>query len=715
LVPFPIAIPTDRGILRSILSAPQTVGCAVPPLSRRDQTYLPAGAVFWLVVLLAVLNAGLCQGVQRQPWSFTAISNQAPPSVLNIRWPQDDLDRFILARLETRKLAPQRDADRYTLLRRVTFDLTGLPPAPAAIAAFVNDPALLKDAFAKVTDRLLKSPRFGERWARHWLDAVRYADSVGRTWNAPFVYSYRYRDYVIDAYNADTPFNQFVRQQLAGDLLPAKDGQSRRKHITATGFLTLGSVKLILPYGDEFRLDRVDDQIDVTTRAFLGLTVSCARCHDHKYDPIAQRDYYALAGVFMSTDTWPGQRNRGGGGPKGYVDQEMALGLPTGGSTTGATAPQRRPTSGFSAPKVSGQMMVPSAPTRTANGQWTGIHAFDANRVMGVSEGRPENCAVRVKGEPYNRGAIVRRGAVNIPGLPGLPAIPAAASGRLQLADWIASTNNPLTARVMVNRVWQHLFGRGIVPTVDDFGSTGERPSHPALLDHLAGRFMENGWSVKQLIRTLILSRTYRMSSDTYPNNTLIDQSNTLFWRMEPRRLEVEAIRDALLQVGGILRLERPPGIQLAGNGGKGRYAKTRSLLTLNSPYRTVYLPILRDLLPEMHEVFDFPNPSQIKGQRDVTTVAPQSLFLLNNELPVRAAGQLARRLLQNPRLRDDTTRLQSAWLATLGRLPEASEIQATLDFMKSLEAGNPADALAYRWTAAIQALLTTTEFRYVR
>lgn len=651
------------------------------------------------------ITVGSGMAVQRQPWSFAPVTNPAPPTVLNIKWAADDLDRFVLARLEAAKLSPQRDADRYTLLRRASFDVTGLPPTAVEIAAFVNDPEPLPRAFARVVDRLLDSPRFGERWARHWLDAVRYADSVGQTWNAPFVYAHRYRDYVIAAFNADKPYDRFVREQVAGDLLPVADNAERRANLTATGFLTLGSMKLVLPYGDEFRLDRVDDQIDVTSRAIMGLTVSCARCHDHKYEPISQQDYYALAGIFMSTDTWPGQRNRGGGGPQGYVDQEQALPLPVVGvKGAGTPGPTVRAAAG-----TGGGMM---APQFDQNGQWNGIHVPDPNRAMGVSEARAENCALRIKGEPFQRGPVVPRGALRIPGLTSLARIPEDASGRLQLADWLVSRQNPLTARVMVNRIWQHLFGRGIVPTVDNFGSSGERPTHPELLDHLATRFMQAGWSVKGMLRALLLSRTYRMSSATDANNALLDQANENLWRMEPRRLELEAIRDALLQVGGSLQVGPPPGIPVAGNGGKGRFARTRSLIGIDAPYRTVFLPVLRDLLPEMHQIFDFPNPSQIKGQREVTTVPPQSLYLLNNALPVQSARNLAQQLLPNPRLRSDAARIGTAWLATLSRLPEAEEVRAAKEFMNGLQdAATPVE----RWTAMLQALLVSTEFRYVQ
>lgn len=661
----------------------------------------PLSRLSSIPILLWLITAVVCEGIQRQPWSFKPVADPALPKVLNVRWPSDDLDRFVLARLEEKKLAPQRIADQYTLLRRASFDLTGLPPTPSEIAAFVNDPATTREAFAKVVDRLLKSPRFGERWARHWLDASRYADSVGQTWNAPFLYAHRYRNYVIDAFNQDKPYDRFIREQVAGDLLPARDDDEKRSNLTATGFLTLGSMKLVLPFGEEFRLERADDQIDVTTRAMLGLTFSCARCHDHKYEPISQRDYYALAGVFWSTATWPGQRNRGGGGPKGYVDQTYAL------SASGSVATQTQTTATRSAPN----MMSPAMNAQyVKNGQWTGIHVNDPNRIMGVSESTIADCAVRIKGEPYQRGPLVKRGSFSISGLPELGRIPANASGRRQLADWIASTNNPLTARVMVNRVWQHLFGRGIVPTVDNLGSSGERPSYPELLDHLATRFMRDGWSLKKLIRAILLSRTYQMSSATYANNTLIDEANTHLWRASARRLEMESIRDTLLFVEGTLRPGAPPGIPVAGNGGKGRYGRTRSLLDINSHWRTIYLPVLRDLLPKMYGVFDFPNPSQIKGQREVTTVPPQSLYLLNNELPIRAARGLTNRVLANVRLRNNTARIQYAWLLALSRPPTANELRASTEFLGQL-AGDE----NYRWQTLLQGLLATTEFRYVK
>lgn len=614
-------------------------------------------------------------------WSFQPITAPRLPPVQDTAWGRDDLDRFILARLEQAQLKPNADADRYTLLRRVTFDLTGLPPTPSEIRVFVNDRASLDAALARVVDRLLASPRFGERWGRHWLDVVRYADSVGRNWNAPFTYAWRYRDYVIDSFNADKPYDQFITEQLAGDQLSAEELNLRRAQITATGFLALGAMDIIEPEGESLMMDRIDEQIDVTTRAFLGLTVACARCHDHKYEPVTMHDYYALAGVFYSTNTKSGQR-RGN-----YVADDDLVLLP---SADGRTTP------------IPG---VHSMADMTRLGWREILWTTDPNLAMAAVEGRVQDCPVRLNGEAYNRGPIPLRGDFHIAGLSGLNKIASDASGRLELAGWITSAENPLTARVMVNRVWQHLLGRGLVETVDNFGQSGSTPTHPQLLDHLASRFRET-WSVKSLIRAIVLSRTYRLSSSGQAAGLKTDAANKLYWRAHLKRLEMEAVRDAMLAVSGRLSLERPQGIQVAGRGGKGRWGKTRSLLEISSPYRTVYLPVLRSLLPEMYSTFDFPNPTQVKGQREVTTVAPQALFLMNSDFANRSAGDTG--LLMLNEQTSQRERIQAIYLRLLGRLPDRGEIKAAEAFMASLTGQTE----NYRWSALIQALFICGEFR---
>jgi hypothetical protein len=636
-------------------------------------------------------------------WSFQPLKSPPLPAVRAEGWVRSDLDRFILARLEAAGLAPNPDADRYTLVRRLAFDLTGLPPAPSEIKALVEDPASDDEALARMADYYLASPRFGERWGRHWLDVARYADSVGRTWNAPFTYAWRYRDWVIDAFNQDLPYDRFVTLQLAGDLLPARSVEEQRANLIATGFLALGSLPLNGGRLEGFKMDRVDDQIDVTTRAFLGLTVSCARCHDHKYDPVSMRDYYALAGIFYSTDTWPGQGHQGDMGRGGYVDAERLVALP---SLDPAAAERRR-----REPAVHSMSDWREAWQQVRD---AARYTYDPDLAMGVLEGDVQDCDLRIKGDPYDRDIAPPRGEIRIAGLPEMPAIPPHASGRLELARWITSPDHPLTARVMANRVWRHLFGRGLVATVDNFGVNGQEPSHPELLDHLATRLIDEGWSAKRLIRTIVLSRTWRLSSAGQPAGKELDPRNELYGRRDLRRLELEALRDSLLAAAGRLELPRPEGIPVAGTGGKGRTSIVRSLLPIDSPHRTVYLPVLRDHLPELYGTFDFPDPCQISGQREVTTVAPQALFFMNSDFVVDCASSAADRLLGEPAA-SEADRVRLAYHRLLSRPPASAEIDDALDLLDELRPpASERDPQLYRWTTLVQALLASGEFRYV-
>ncbi|MBA4020196.1 MAG: hypothetical protein C0483_23800 [Pirellula sp.] len=663
-------------------------------------------------------------------WSFQPLKAPAVPQPTDTAWPRDDVDRFLLTRLETAKITPNPEADAAALCRRVTFDLTGLPPTEEELATFVRSfspspsPSLSvsqsatrdeetrrlgerEKAYEALVDRLLASPRFGERWARHWLDVVRYADSVGRSWNAPFTYAWRYRDYVIDAYNADTSLEQFILQQLAGDQLPASDPAARRTNLTATGLLALGTAELRPESHEQFLMDRVDDQIDVTTRGFLGLTISCARCHDHKYDPVTTRDYYALAGIFYSTYTLTGQGWQGDSGPGGYVDASRLVRLP---ALSGSAASLYTPGSEGEDVHTMGDYQ------RLWSGGLRNIrYATDPNVAMGVTDDAPQDCPIREKGEPYARGEVPPRGDLRIPSLPRLPPIPPNSAGRLQLAQWIASKQNPLTARVYVNRVWRHLFGRGLVRTVDDFGSTGEEPTHPELLDHLAATFTADGGSTKRLIRRLVLSSAYRTSSAGDTPSGENDPANELHGRASLRRLEWEPLRDALLSAAGTLELERPQIVPVSGIGGKAGQSAARSIFGLDAPYRTIYLPVIRGGLDETYGTFDFPDPAQIKGDRETTTVAPQALYFLNDEFVVDCCQAAAARLLEAPGL-DDVGRVRLAYLRLLGRTPSADEIAAVRDFASSLQPDAAArDATTYRWTALVQALVASAEFRYLR
>ena len=651
---------------------------------------------------LALACTGLSLGADSStvPWSFKPLNRPPLPKVSGA-WAQDDLDRFIQEGLANKSLAPVADAPRAVLIRRATLDLHGLLPTPEEVADFERDPASDVQAFAKVVDRLLQSPRFGERWARHWLDVVRYADSVGRSWNAPFTHAFRYRDWVIDSLNQDKPYTRFVAEQIAGDLLPAKSDAERHQNISGSGFLTLGCMDLTQGEAETFRMDQIDDQIDVTTRAFLGLTIACARCHDHKTDPVTQRDYYALAGCFYSSETYCGTADRSNLGSNLYVDPDRLIPLPTTKPLIGSKV-----TAGGA---KGGQSMMMEEETNPKGRKGPTRYAYDSGLAMGMSEAKARNCPIRLGGNAYEEGATPHRGEVQIPRLPSLPQVGANESGRYQLAQWICQPTHPLTARVMANRIWAHLFGKGIVSTVDNFGITGSKPVAPELLDHLAVRFVETGWSVKKFIRAVMLSHTYRLGSDASTQGNEIDPGNDLHWRMTPRRIEMEALRDSLLQLRGDLTFERPVGIQVAGTGGKGNTGRTTSLLGAEAPYRTIYLPVLRDLLPEMHETWDFPNPTQIKGQRDVTTVPSQGLFMMNNHMVQKTAEAVADRLLSDPSLTDDKARVQHAYRLMFSRPAEATEVEAALEMMQSLVADSKTD----RWAILVQAMIGSAEFRY--
>lgn len=663
--------------------------------------------------ILATLSTGLaCAQPAKQsvdydllPWSFRPLLAPPLPAVKDAAWPRDELDRFVLAKLEQKTLRPNLDADRRTLLRRLSFDLTGLPPTQRELADFVDDPATDDVALAKAVDRYLKSAHFGERWGRHWLDVARYGDSTGRVWNAPFTYAWRYRDWVIDAFNRDVPYDQFLTQQLAGDLLPAKTVQQRREQLIATGFLAIGAHDLQNLSYEQFRFDVIDDQIDVTTRAILGLSISCARCHDHKYDPVKMRDYYALAGVFQGVQLLPGVAHQRDNGSEGYLNPSKLLSLPT---------------ANESLTKLTAVSLPPGVHSMSDyQDEWrTGLRDIRfttaSNVAMGVAAGSPRDCEIRLRGEPYDLGDVVPRGDLLIPGLPrGIPSS-ASSGGRLELAQWLTSAEQPLTPRVMANRVWQHLFGAGIVRTVDDFGTNSEVPTNSELLDHLAARFRNEGWSIKKLIRRIVLSRTYRLSTASQTAAQEIDSGNTLHWRMNLKRLEIEPLRDSLLEIAGRLVLDPPEGIQIAGVGGKSSLSQVRSLLRFDSGYRTVYLPVIRAKLPEEFSTFDFPDPCLLQGQREVTTVAPQALFFLNSDFVSGCANDTAARMLDVTTT--DKSRVDWIYRRVFARPATPDEEAAAIKLVEDLQPGtNVRDADLYRWTTLIQALFASAEFRYLR
>ena len=645
--------------------------------------------------------------LRREHWAWQPLRETPPPTVRNSDWPRDDLDRFVLARLEQAGLTPAGDARRHALLRRVTFDLTGLPPTPEEIDSFVEDEA--PGAFERVVDRLLASPAHAERWARHWLDLARFAESTGSARNLPFPHAWRYRDYVIQAIQTDKPYPQFLQEQIAGDLLPARSVREKAEQLVATGFLALGVKDVNQRFKVRYLMDNVDEQIDTVTRSILGLTVSCARCHDHKFDPVPTSEYYALAGIFRSTDLCAGLRNKMGGGGLDYYDTELLISLaadlqPPAEPTQIAEARrvftqaqaefrrlQRNPEGDEKLPD--GRPKRAAARQRMNQAQQALLQltdpAVNGPIALGVRDSQAvADTEIRIRGEAEKLGPVVPRGFLSLLSVPAPTAINPRQSGRLELAQWLSSPDNPLTQRVLVNRVWKHLFGTGIVASVDNFGVTGETPSHPELLDHLALRFVRGGSSLRRLIRTLVLSRSYQLAADSIPANLASDPANRLVWRHNPRRLDAEEIRDAMLASAGTLDRTRPQGspaaalrvIELRNNGPEARRLLDGAQA---SRHRSLFLPLLRGLAPESLAVFDFAEQGLVTGQRETTTVAPQALYLLNDLFIWNRARELANRLLERADL-DDARRIHWAYRLTFGRSPSAEEVHRSLEFLEA-------------------------------
>jgi hypothetical protein len=966
-------------------------------------------------------NAFTISAEQRAFWAFQPIANPAPPSVRQADWGQSPLDQFILADLESQGLQPAPAADKRTLIRRVTIDLTGVPPTPAEIAEFLAD--IRPDAFARLVDRLLDSPRYGERMARHWLDVARYADSNGLDENLAYANAFQYRDYVVRALNQDKPFHEFVREQIAGDLLPDSGvPQLQQDRLIATGFLCLGAKMLAEDDPVKMQMDIIDEQVDTIGRAFMGLTLGCARCHDHKFDPLSQADYYALGGIFKSTKTMENfsvvarwqerplatpeliqardahqtrintqkqsvQRNvtagnlalssvvkqqvgryllaatrqsqlaqlmdqakplgnspdlkslpgailleaedyvRGNvlkdretygkeigvlvnkGETPNYVEHEFQIpkqGLyqvelryaaaasrpcslringrllksDVAGKTTGSWTPETQSwfvegvfplTAGPAVlrleqpvffPHIDKILLVPVAQAEhpivdepsegtplhagyvqqfvTALEQskkdpqsiWTAWHQYmkdrqlvvdravpendvsrlladkqpdsltelskrysvlfvaagqgdqrPANNVeeksvvpgtdlqlaavrkilndekgvfaipkdaeagypteiqsalkvdreqlqaleaalpkfpetMAVSDQKPENLKIHIRGSHLSLGAEVPRQFPQILVGDSPASLPLDHSGRLDLANWLANPEHPLTSRVIVNRVWQWHFGAGLVRTPDNFGRLGERPTHPQLLDWLARRFTEQGWSLKALHRMLILSSTYQQSTHYNPAAAQLDPENRLWWRMNRQRMEVEVLRDSLLVVSGGLD-DVMGGTQLT-TPNRGYVTSTANVnpVVYQTNRRSIYLPVVRSALFELFQAFDFADPSVLNGHRDQTTVAPQALFMMNSSFVLEQSRRLARTLVSRSDL-DDTSRIRLLYEMAYGRPPSEVEVQRGKIYMATFQQAardklKTEDLTLRAWESLCRAILAANEFLYV-
>ena len=601
----------------------------------------------------------------RNYWAFRGLKPVAPPpvSASNAPWACTPIDRFILAKLESKGLAPNPPAERATLVRRLSFDLVGLPPTPEEIDAFVADNR--PDAFERLVDRLLDSPHYGERWARHWMDVARFAESHGYEQDYDRPFAYHYRDFLIKAFNRDMPFDQFMRWQLAGDELAPDDPQA----MAATGFLGAGAfpTQLTEQEFESARYNELDDMVGTTGTAMLGLTIGCARCHDHKYDPIPSDDYYRLAAVFTTA-----------------IRSEIDLVMKPGAMPT----------------KV--QVTSEGLPHTKHNADERGFpHFYPKTYVLARGDVNQK----QAEAEPGYLHVLERGGRSdkdwNVAASAGSTRT---SMRRASLADWMTDTAGgagPLAARVIVNRLWQHHFGSGIVATPNDFGEQGDPPSHPELLEWLASQLVENGWNLKRMHKMIVMSAVYTEDSRFDEARSKIDRENVFLWRFTPRRLEAEPIRDTLLALSG--RLDR----SMFGPG----------TLDLNSGRRSVYFFIKRSQLIPSMMLFDWPEHLVSIGQRASTTTAPQALLFMNSRLGRDSAEGLASQVASEPDSRGEPIR--RAYKLALSRDPTAQETRLALDFLacqrSTYAADNKPEAARLALIDFCQTLLSMSECIYIQ
>jgi hypothetical protein len=657
----------------------------------------------------------------RKHWAFQAVRRPPVPAVNDRAWVRNPIDAFVLAKLEARGWKPSPAADSRSLLRRVYLDVVGLPPAPAEQAAYVKSPT--SDALDRLIDDLLARKSHGERWARHWLDLVRYSDSNGYERDEAKPSVWRYRDYVVNAFNEDKPYNRFVLEQLAGDELPNATAET----LIATGYCRLG------PWDDEpadpreDRFDQLDDIASTTALAFMGLTLGCARCHDHKFDPLTQHDYYRLVAVFN-----PLHRPQ-----NGRTELDMPLRQRSEIMTKAAHQPaDARDAVRHSPLLAAATVTLPwtlALPLWSADGNTKRRPEIERGYFLVEKGGKPPATHLLIRGKAARPGPIVEPGvpAVLVEKQPRFePTGPRTSLRRLTLARWLVSRDNPLTARVIVNRIWQHHFGEGLVRTPSDFGLKGDPPTHPELLDWLADWFMSEGWSIKKLHRLILTSNTYRMSKRWNPEYGAQDPEDRLLWRVPYRRLEVEAIRDSMLAVTGQLNPKMfgpcvyPPVPKevLAAHSDPDKIWKPSS--EREAARRTIYAFVKRSMVMPMLEVLDLCDTARSSAQRLVTTAAPQALTLFNGDFVNRQAEHLADRLVREAGPSNEQ-RLEHAYLLALCRPPSQSEQAAMARFLKeeteklgqeASKNGNPMNARDAEHKALVQmcrVLFNLNEFVY--
>lgn len=691
-----------------------------------------------------------------QYWAFKKVEKASVPPVRDTSWPRSDIDRFILSRLEKANLKPVGDADRYALLRRITLDLTGLLPTADEIRDFEKDTSA--SAVERIADRLLASSAFGDRWGRHWLDVTYWADTTGSGRRIPLRDAWKYRDYVIQSFNDDKPYDRFIREQIAG-VSDASDKPGKAKGAdaaVATGFLVLGPWAWISYDREQLRVDVADLQADLVGRTLLGLTIGCARCHDHKFDPIPNKDYFALTGIFLSTKTLSTKNQDGGintvrlpetlDSVRTYAEElarwekQVADAEAAEKEYKKEQEELKKQLDTLKAQPNTPEAEIKAAEDRLAVARKKSGSAGDRQILPFTKYMRPklpevyaaedmefpQDARITSRGDAHQLGESAPRGFLTAAMYGPPPEIDAQSSGRKELAEWIANEKNPLTARVYVNRVWKHLFGEGIVSSTDNFGRRGELPTHPELLDYLAARFMEDGWSTKKLIRQIVLSRVYQLASTQDAGANEIDADNKLLWRANRRRLEAEAIRDTVLQVSNRLDPSRGgPSLPLTAQNVHTIapfFLEEDSVIEDHVRYRrTVYQPVMRS--GQMSDVdilnlFDFADPDQVVGARAQTMVPTQTLFLLNSEFLKSASKSMAEDVLKDATLNDDA-RVSKIILSTLNRPAIKADYDQARQFLSDFEAGltkaGKSDAGVEAWSRFCQAILVSSEFLYRR
>jgi len=667
-------------------------------------------------------------------WIFHPAANVDLPTVKNMGWVKNEIDQFVLAKLEEAGLSPAAPGDKLTLIRRVTFDLTGLPPTPEEVGEFLADER--GDAYARMVDRLLDSPAYGERWGRHWLDTVRYADSNGLDENVAHGNAWRYRDYVVAAHNSDKPYDQFILEQLAGDLLPAEGDAQRHEQLIATGFISIGPKVLAEVNMDKMKMDIIDEQIETVGRVFLGMTFGCARCHDHKFDPIDMTDYYAMAGIFKSTKTmdtytkvalWhendlsveADRAKRAEAEAKRNAKKEVVDAL-----TAGAEKLAKDKLPADAKPPEKWETLFSEsvkAELAKLNGELAELEKGipELPSAMGVTEDAIVDVALHLRGNPSKLGDIVPRHIPPVISGVAAPTFSKERSGRMELAKWLVDPQHPMTSRVLANRVWRWHFGKGIVRSTDNFGVLGEAPTHPELLNWLGKKFTEEGWSLKALHRLILNSATYQQSSVAAAGTVEKDPENQLYGRTSLRRLEAEEVRDSLLAVSG--QLDRTVGGSLLKVKNRGYLFDHTSidLTDYSSKRRALYLPVIRNNVYDMFQLLDFPDPAVPSSDRATTTVAPQALMMMNSDLVMDCGDHLAERVLASGG--DDAALQVVLYRLAYGREPSGEEAAANGAFLKQVDEmlqGKETDGEKRRkqaWSVLCHTIMAANEFVYVR